>query len=158
YNPTGGPMIIRDMMVRNGSQNYGAIRLASSNHMRVENCNGQGRIGLNTNGTGVRHSGDGTTIVNPGTGYAPGDILPPVGGTVIRPPQLVVLSVDAAGAILTFLVFDPGEYKVLPIGRFGSPADDAMCPLQSLTGTGTGATVHLQNLGRAGAASMTVDG
>jgi hypothetical protein len=72
------------------------------------------------------------TVAVAGTGYTANDLLTVIGGTSERAAQIKVLTVDGGGAILTYAVYDPGAYKVVPTN-----------PAAAGGGTGTGATFNI---------------
>ena len=83
---------------------------------------------------------DGPTLVSGGTGYTINDIL-----TLVSPgptsrgfstaAQIKVLTVDGSGVILTYQMYTPGSYWILPNGTLNS-----LTPIAVTGGTGSGAT------------------
>lgn len=59
------------------------------------------------------------TLVDGGSNYANGNIVPLNGGTFQRPARIRVNSVNATGSILTFSMLDNGIYASVPAGNVG---------------------------------------
>jgi hypothetical protein len=72
------------------------------------------------------------TFDDPGTDYAPGDVLTGSGGTATTQPQITVDAVDATGEITDFRFTRAGVYTVYPTNSVAFTG-----------GSGTGATFNL---------------
>jgi hypothetical protein len=93
---------------------------------------------------------DNAVIVNPGTGYAVGEILTVQGGTLYpgsNATQMIVTAITGGGAtgpIDTFDIIEPGVYSINPVGGYPTVSGTA---ITASNGAGIGATFDLTYLG-----------
>lgn len=144
-NPGSGYIEQPTVVASTGAGAQVAARLVptSVNSVVVTNSGGASyteapAVTINTIGSGAT-VGDVTmktvaaTLINPGLGYAQGDIMLVVGGSATAATEIQVLTVDTAGRVLTLNIVNPGSYTTLP----------QLNANNLMGGSGVGASVNL---------------
>lgn len=93
-------------------------------------------LNANAFGSGAPFASVTARLVNPGAGYAAGDVVTIAGGTPASATTINVLTVGAGGTILTYQVASGGVY-------FDIPPASAPAGQSSTTGVGVGATFNM---------------